>query len=236
MIQLSSEILAKIRAHAEAAAPHECCGLLVDGHYWPCRNRSVLPHQFDLAPEDWAAAEDTGTIQAVVHSHVDQSAEPSQADLLGCERTGLPWVILAIPSGEVRTIAPSGYQMPLLGREFVWGICDCFTLVRDYYRETLNILIETPAEGYEPGFWKRGQDWYGRFADYGFVKLPPDTSLQLHDVILMQIRSTVANHAGIYVGDGLMLHHLEKRLSERAPYGGDWQKATRYTVRHNSLC
>ncbi|MBI0320618.1 C40 family peptidase [Streptomyces javensis] len=40
------------------------------------------------------------------------------------------------------------------------------------------------------------------------------------------------NHAGIYLGDGQMLHHLYGRLSEAAPYGGMWSERTRYIVRH----
>lgn len=240
MNAITPELLAAIRAHAESAAPNECCGLLValsDGiNYWPCRNRSTLFNQFDLHPEDWADAEDIGEIKAVVHSHVDQSAAPSQIDLVGCEKTGLPWLIISHPAGEICTFAPNGYQLPLLGRQFAWGLCDCFTLVRDYYRDTLNLMIKPPPEGYAPNFWKKGQRFYSRFREWGFVEVPQDQPPQLHDVFLMQIKSDdEPNHAGIYLGDGLMLHHLEERLSERVPYGGFWQKATRYTVRHESL-
>lgn len=236
---LTDDLISMIRSHADDVQPHECCGLLVelgDGlNYWPCRNRSPLLNQFDLNPEDWAEAEDLGEIKAVVHSHINQSAEPSQADLLGCEATRLPWLILAIPSGEIRTITPTGWQMPLIGREFVWGICDCYTLVRDYYRETLAIRFKTP-EPYQPNFWKSGQDLYARYQQWGFVAVPDDQPPQPHDIFLIQIRSDLANHAAVYLGDDLILHHVEGRLSERTVYGGFWHKATRFTIRHQSLC
>jgi proteasome lid subunit RPN8/RPN11 len=236
---LALNVIEAIKAHAEKEQPRECCGLLVemsDGwDYWPCRNLSPLPNQFHLHPEDWAEAEDAGDIKAVVHSHINQSAAPSQADLAGCEASGLPWVILALPSGEIRTLAPTGWLMPLVGREFVWGISDCYTLVRDYYRETLGIVFATP-EPYEYEFWKRGQDLYARYAQWGFVLVPDDQPPQLHDVFLIQIKSDVANHAAIYLGDDKILHHVQGRLSERTVYGGFWAKATLKTIRHQSLC
>jgi proteasome lid subunit RPN8/RPN11 len=237
---LTPTILEDIRAHADVDAPRECCGLLValaDGIvYWPCRNRWPGPNQFDLHPEDWANAEDHGEIIAVVHSHINQSAEPSVADRIGCEASGLPWFVIAHPSGDVRRIEPCGYQVPLIGREFVYGVFDCFTLIRDYYREHLGILI-SDFGGYDWEFWKKGQDLYGeRFAAAGFMRID-EPELQEHDVLLLQVAgSPVANHAAIYLGGNMILHHLQDRLSMRAPYGGIWQKYTRFFLRHEKLC
>lgn len=240
MKTLPDDILTAIRAHAAHDAPRECCGLIVaiDGapHYWPCRNRWPGLNQFEIHAEDYAAAEDVGEIRAVVHSHVEQSAEASQADRVGCESSGLPWFIVSHPSGDVRRIEPNGYQAPLIGRPFVWGVFDCFTLSRDYYRENFGFLI-ADVQSYDYEFWKKGQDLYGEwYAKAGF-RIIDETELQKHDGLLLQIAgSPVANHAAIYLGDNLILHHLEGRLSMRAPYGGYWQKHTRYFLRHEKLC
>jgi cell wall-associated NlpC family hydrolase len=50
----------------------------------------------------------------------------------------------------------------------------------------------------------------------------------------MQIRARngVPNHAGIYLGDGLMLHHLYGRLSSRDLYGGWYLESTRAVLRY----
>ncbi|WP_043946890.1 NlpC/P60 family protein, partial [Ralstonia solanacearum] len=40
------------------------------------------------------------------------------------------------------------------------------------------------------------------------------------DVILMQVRAPVPNHAAVYLGGVQMLHHLHGRLSSRDVYGG----------------
>ncbi len=40
------------------------------------------------------------------------------------------------------------------------------------------------------------------------------------------------NHAGVYIGDGLMIHHMYGQLSHRVPYSGYWQERTIITLRH----
>jgi len=72
--------------------------------------------------------------------------------------------------------------------------------------------------------------------------LPPEPSqadrvacadeLKVGDCFLMQVASPVPNHAAIYLGDGLILHHLQGRLSSRDVYGGYWQKVTTHILRH----
>jgi proteasome lid subunit RPN8/RPN11 len=238
-MRIGADLWSALAAHAGQEAPRECCGVVVERlgvpWYWPCRNRSPLPNQFEIHPADWAEAEEAGEIVAVAHSHVRASAAASQADRLGCEASGLPWLIYGWPDGGRSTIHPCGFTLPLVGREFVWGICDCFTLVRDYYRSELGLLIDCP-ESYEYGFWRQGKPLYARFEAFGFVKVPAGEPPRVHDVFLMRLRSAVENHAAVYLGDGTLLHHLEKRLSERVQYGGFWQDVTVYTVRHASLC
>lgn len=235
-----NEIRSDFLDHAHAEQPNECCGLVVQNGdiltYHPCRNSDTFPQQqFTIHPEDWASAEDCGAVVAVCHSHVNQSAQPSAADRVGCERSGLPWLIVSVPSGDVVRLEPNGFKPALIGREFVWGVFDCFTLVRDYYRETLAIELP-PTEPYDWNFWKKGLDLYARFEQFDFVEITPDSEPQTHDVFLIQINADVANHAAIYLGNGEMLHHLEKQLSRRDMYGGFWQKHTRFMVRHKTLC
>ena len=105
---------------------------------------------------------------------------------------------------------PSENTYDLLGRPFVYGIYDCFTILKDYY-ETHGINIY-PYE-YEWEFWEKGKNLYlENFEKEGFKKVT-DGSLQTNDLILMALNSEITNHAGIYVGRGKMLHHAPNRLS-----------------------
>ena len=225
---MNEKVLASIFKHAEECYPKECCGLIVmirrKQYYRPCRNITTHQGSFVIHPEDYAEAEDSGDILKVVHSHCNQNAKPSQADLVGCEKSGLPWVIVSWPTKQVQEFKPDGYQAPLIGREFVYGIIDCYTLTQDYYRNELGIelpVMDRPTNGW----WNRGENFYlDNFEKAGFIET---AQLEKHAVILMQVSSPVPNHAAIYLGDNnIILHHLQNRLSCREVYGGYWQKNT----------
>ena len=233
--------------HAEQAAPRECCGLVVRSAvgaapaYWPCRNLSpgTEPDRFELDPADYAAAEEAGEVLAVVHSHPNASANPSMADRVQCEKSGLPWLVIGWPSGVVKLLQPSGWQAPYKGREFHHGMIDCYTLIQDWFRRELAVVLPDfdRADGWweadpeRPGYTR--QDLYMRhFAEAGFVRVFGEP--QRHDGLLMQVKADVANHGAVYLGDGTMLHHLHGRLSEETVYGGYWQRHTVALVRHIS--
>jgi cell wall-associated NlpC family hydrolase len=233
--------------HAAAEAPRECCGLLVsvgrdthDGELVAYQRVANLctgaagSDRFILDPEAYAAAEDVGTVVAVVHSHPNASANPSMADRVGCERSGLPWVIVGWPSGALKIVEPSGWQAPYTGRHFHHGTLDCYTLIQDWFQRELS--IELPDFDREDGWWNRGQDLYMQgFAQAGFVRVDrAGGGLRRHDVVLMQVRSDVANHGAVYLGDGTVLHHLHSRLSTIDVYGGYWERHTMAVLRHIS--
>jgi proteasome lid subunit RPN8/RPN11 len=236
IMDISDSILADVRTHAATTDHVEACGLIVvrkgRQKYLPCRNLSRNGRDtFILSPEDYAAAEDEGEIVAIVHSHPYDSPEPSQADRIACERSGLPWLIVNHPIGHYTVTVPSGYRAPLIGREFVHGVVDCYTLVRDYYNETLQ--TELPDFTRNENWWNEGQNLYvENFASAGFVVV--SDAPRAHDVLLMQVRAPVINHAAVYLGDEMILHHMHGRLSSRDIYGGYWQHVTIKQLRHRS--
>lgn len=219
--------------HARAEFPREACGLVVirKGRevYRPCVNRAIGDEHFMIAAEDYAAAEDEGTIVGVFHSHPYAPAEPSEADLVSCERSGVEWHILSLPNDVWHSFKPSGYVPPLEGRQFCHGVLDCYSIVRDWYRQERGIVLKDYVR--RDDWWERGESLYlDNFCDAGFVdnhgELVPGA------VLLMQIGASVPNHAAVYLGDGLILHHLHGRLSSRDVYGGYYQHVTVKVLRY----
>ncbi|MDP2026455.1 C40 family peptidase [Sulfuriferula sp.] len=235
---MTPEIKAAIQAHAEAEFPRECCGLVSVRkgrlRYTPCRNIAAAHDEFVMHPADYAQVADDGTITAVVHSHCYAPPLPSEADRVGCESSGLPWIIYALPTHQVYEFEPCGYRAPLVGRSFHHGVLDCFSLVRDYYRDTCQ--IEVPDFKRSNEWWLHGETLYlDNFAAAGFGQVPA-SDMQLHDVMLMQFASPTPHHAAVYIGGGVILQHLAGRLSSQDVYGGWFQKVTTHVLRHTSLC
>ncbi|MBW8028520.1 MAG: peptidase P60 [Ferrovum sp.] len=234
---IDDKILAEVRTHAGQEFPRECCGLVavVRGkqRYVPCRNVSHLPlEQFSIHPDDSVAADNTGEIVMIVHSHPNRSPEPSEADRVGCESSLLPWLIVNHPVGTHYVLEPEGYHAPLIGRSFVHGVLDCYSLIEDYYSQVVD--IDLPKFPREPEWWLKGDNLYAEgYPLAGFVEVE---DLKEHDVLLMQIGAPVINHAAIYIGDGKIIQHCAGRLSSRDVYGGAWRRSTIKIVRHSALC
>ena len=223
-------------AHAKDQDPKESCGLLLNikgkERYFPCRNLSMTAFQcFIIDPEDYIKADNTGDIIAVVHSHPVTPPVASQSDKVACEQSGLAWHIVNPKTESWGYLEPTGYKAPILGRQWAWGVTDCYTLVRDWYKENLNIeLIDwhrpTTIEDFnkDPMFEKCADET-------GFRELRPDEKLINGDLLFMSIFSNNLNHVAIFI-DGDVLHHLADRLSCIEPYSEWLLKCTGKRLRY----
>ena len=225
-------------AHAKDQDPKESCGLLIEikgkEKYYPCKNLSNWSNQcFIIDPIDYAKAEDTGKILAVIHSHPTTQPIASQADMISCEDTNLPWLIVNPKTEQWGYYEPSGYKPPLIGRHWVWGVTDCWALVRDWYKETKGIILRdwerpiTPEEFIADPMFERCA-WRT-----GFRQLRPEEKLENGDLLFMSILTSGLNHVAIFI-DGDVLHHLADRISCKEPYNQWLLKCTGKRYRYAS--
>jgi len=234
---LPNEIKEQALAHAKSEAPKESCGLVVvvkgRKRYFPCKNIAETPDEhFVLDPISYVEAEEKGEIIAVVHSHPVTNHAPSSADKVACEKSRLPWHVVN-PNTELWGYCePSGFELPYVGRQFVHGIIDCYTLCRDWYNKEWNLNLRDYERRDE--WWYKGENLYlDNFKKEGFHEIKV-SDLVVGDALLMQLQSPVPNHAAIYLGDNVVLHHVQGRLSSRDVYGGYYQKVTAKALRHES--
>ena len=239
-------VIESIKQHAIKDYPNESCGVVVksdDGEfvYRELPNLAAEPENtFEIDERLLIALGDK--LAAVVHSHPMGPDYPSQADMEQQVAWNVPFGIVS--TDGVGCLPPFFWGdsvpiPPLIGRGFRHGVTDCYAMVRDYYREKLNITLnEYPREW---GWWQNGQSLYQDFFEReGFSRITP-AEVREHDCFLAQIRSDTPNHAGVYVGGNLILHHLTSslgsdpaRISRREPVAG-WAKfICGFWVRHES--
>lgn len=98
---IQEEHIKAIAEHMEQELPRECCGFIgkkgKEIKYYPCTNVSTNIEDFIISPDEVEYFEDTGgELLYIVHSHPRSSNSPSEADLIGIQEHGIPWIIMDI--------------------------------------------------------------------------------------------------------------------------------------------
>lgn len=225
------------RQHAQQCLPLEACGLLVLQNgvetYIPCTNAATDQDHFLLPRETYDRIRGQWPVVAVCHSHPQGPPGLSEFDLGALAEGEVAWYVLDVPTGAIYGEVPPSWKAPLLGRPFIYGTTDCYTLVRDYYAREHKIYL--PEYRRKEGWEKQGLNLYAEnFEPAGFLPVPLG-ELRPGDALLMQIHASVPNHAAIYIGDNQILHHLLGRLSSREVYGGYYRKVVTHALRHRCL-
>jgi len=117
----------------------------------------------------------------------------------------------------------------LVGRPFIHGIFDCYTLLRDYYKRTFNVIMPTNIQrSWE--WWNQGENLYVDNADtYSFVQV---YEIKKNDILLMKLNSQVPNHGAIYLGDNKILHHMTGKLSTIEEFKNSYKFRVSAIYRH----
>lgn len=235
---IQPKIKMAIFEHAKEVYPHECAGLITQ------KGRVQKYHAIDNVAEDpenqcvpdekqygEIMLENEGKVVAFVHSHTGDGATtiPSAHDVCMCNEFEIPFVIVSLPEGDLRVIEPT--TTPLIGRPWSLGSYDCWGLIMSFHK-LHGIELNDFRKPYE--WWKEGEDLYAEnWQAEGFEEVygPP----RFGDMIIFQLQSPVWNHAGIYVGNNEIIHHLQGRLSSVDLYSGWYEEKTVLVCRHKDL-
>lgn len=121
----------------------------------------------------------------------------------------------------------------LLGKPHEFGGPDCFSLVRDFFKDNFDITIRNYA---------RPQNWDADAVDLighawereGFLPVENWNIRKLRpaDVLVMAVGSGNPNHFAIYIGENKIIHHLGNRLATEEILRDFWTNSTLWVLRH----
>jgi len=227
--------------------PEEACGFIISNEFIPVKNTADDPlNDFKISSTEYIKANRTEHLQAVMHSHINRPENntskyfkyidprtPSMMDMQGQQDTDIDWGIVATDGENVTDVLWFGTEkrVELLGRQFIYNVYDCFTLVQDYLKIHYDINVKNyprPVdwENYDKKMYERHQQ------AEGFERLDiTETPARPGDIIMFRIGTSTVNHAGIYTGSGKMIHHLANRLSQEDSVS-KWNKQIAYWLRH----
>ncbi len=214
-----------IKTHFDNEYPREGCGIIgiVKGkkQWFPCENLSQTENDFILSSKDWFTVKKKADILAIVHNHLDNDNSPSENDINYCNTLGIPYYIFSYPDMELNIVEPKQNFNPLVGRDYKFGVQDCFEAMRDWlFKEEITI----PQRGaFEENWWQKDLDYFTEevIAQWGFKKV---SSPEKNDLLIFAIESNKGNHCGVYLQNDVFFHHAENRLSCREslyPFWGE---------------
>jgi len=230
------QFLDEIEEHFKENYPREGCGLLavVKGElqWFPCTNVAEHEDDFILDSTEYLNISRKSDIVGIVHSHPDASCDPSESDIKHCNAIGVPYYIFSYPSMDVHIQQPEKESKPLYGRDYEFGVSDCFEAMRDYLASQ-NIEIPSRA-AFEDDWWEKKLDYFTDeiIQDYGYK--PVEGNMEKNDVIIFTVNASVGNHCGVNLGEDIFYHHADKRLSCRENLYPFWKKYITGVYRHDA--
>jgi proteasome lid subunit RPN8/RPN11 len=261
-MKLSDQAVKDFTAHVLRDYPNEAVGLIINGSYRPCENIHPEPTKhFRIAAEEMvlsqaervietSSGQSGGKLEAILHSHPYNPTNlrgdgyrpeyPSASDIDHFNHWGIPWGIVATDGGGLSDFVwlDDNNRAPLYGRHFIWGVQDCFSLVRDWYKEVRGInLYNVPREW---GWWhdkdspQLFEEWFARV---GF-ELIPTKQATIGDVALMRMgdrhSAGVINHCGVITNHNTLLHQGFGPFYSRDCRMDAWQKSIAKFIRYTA--
>ena len=190
---------------------NEICGIISDNNLFPCQNISNNPkNHFILSPLDYLKASYKGKIEYIYHSH-PQNPEFSEIDKINLYNQKLRGVMYCKSENSFHYFVPESYNNKYVGREFEIGVNDCLTLVSDYYKNELNIIL--PKIDRTDGWYKRNPNLVNESVPPDFERVSLENAQKGNIVVFDMLKNGMPQHFGIYLGNDVLLHHPRNKLS-----------------------
>lgn len=211
MIIIDNDVLEDFKEHCKQSFPHEAVGILKGGKYVPLKNSSENPTEnFFLSNSDIIEEDD---VTALLHSHTDGSVRPSYEDMKTQISIGIPMGIMGVYNDYennafnfTRIEWLGVFKNDYLGLPYIFGINDCYSLVRNWFYKHKKIELMDFPRRWE--FWNIENIFLNNLALAGFKEITINEA-EPGDVFLCTFHNIahIPIHCGVLVEDDMIEHH-----------------------------
>jgi proteasome lid subunit RPN8/RPN11 len=245
-MEFNAQIKNSIKTLALKKMQEEICGLIYfnEKEYkfdiYPCKNKSEnKKNNFTISPQDYLNCSSLGKIIACYHSHINDNIDFSEIDKNNSNVYNIHYILYNVKHDYFNFYSPNKENNPYIGRPFVLGKSDCFTLMKEYAIKEEKVNIQFPKDLVYPRHLEDIKDLYeNNFKNQGFIKLDKNAKLEKSDGIMMMFPSVsdkFPTHAAVYIGNGLILHQPFNSFSCVNIYDNFFKKHTSYVLRYKEL-
>lgn len=202
--------------YALQSPDEESVGLICGDNFVPCKNiHGNKKHYFSIDPIDYIKATKIGKITAIFHSHVNDSPGFSVFDYQQSILNNLEYWLYDLKSKTFKILKPQIFTK-YINQPFKEGISDCFSLIRDFYKNELNIEIPNWFCNRKKGFVKiqknllETQEYKELGKSIGF-NLVLDNNLKNFDILIFKFYDRL--HMAIFLENNCILHQIRVKRS-----------------------
>jgi hypothetical protein len=168
---------------------------------------------------------------------IDETSDLSVTDEIRTEMNdnNLAYTIISKDKDHSKSYLPDRYfeKVNYENRIYIYGMLDCYTLIRDYFREKYNVWVPANIDR-QFGWWHNGRNLYvDMYEPYGFHET--FEKIKIDDVLIFKFDKGMPSHSAIYIGNGMMMHHMLGRFSCIEPFDGIYKLSIAGVLRYGSM-
>lgn len=214
---MNTRIKKRIAELAEANPQQEICGILYytfnSVEIFPCQNVSLQDkaYTYEIDPQEYIKICSLGKPCGVYHSHPESDSVFSETDIEYAEEFALPIYVYGLKDKKIAEYIPSSYEIELEGLPFVWGLFDCFSTVRNYFRQKHKLFI--PDYDRDESFADSQSNLIINNIKNEQFDIVESKEIETDDLLVFKSNRIFPHHLGVFVGNSRMLHHPAGRPS-----------------------
>jgi len=248
---MENEWQEQAKKHSIKNATEEVCGLIIskDNNLVYIAARNIAENKknhFAIDPNSYMYAASIGKVVACFHSHIKNTSF-SWTDINNSFKLNLPYYLYDIKEDKMKYFSPIDHKeyKKYLYLKFNYGKNDCFSLIRSFYKNQLNIEISDPEQDramkYMPPenclIWSREK--YKQWANENNlldIDVNDISQLKKYDILVFNgLNKGEPNHGMIYIGNELVLHHPFNDISKIESIRKAHFKFLKFTIRHEKF-